>query len=258
MDERRKEISYEERNEVQRRVQEAKDSIAALHAENDLFDTFIRRFCPQTQEDPTSHPENESTCSSDDLPQLTLTQKVYVSQKVVEATRQSLEELKQHHESLQTNSKIMSKEAEMRLARIKKERSDFERRIQSKTINELSAMETKKVLQSIFGNTKSSQLVKLVGYNQVLKDKRRKLLMQLQRPDKEDHFQDQREENVDRNSDELQIKYSKIQRNLNSHKDKLQSVLHQSAELSHVIAKKEKQLRKVEDDLKSAEEVCEL
>ncbi|XP_053742784.1 coiled-coil domain-containing protein 113-like [Synchiropus splendidus] len=151
----------------------------------------------------------------------------------------------------------MSKEAEMRLARIKKERSDFERRIQSKAINELSAMETKKVLQSIFGNTKSSQLVKLVGYNQVLKDKRRKLLMQLQRPDKEDHFQDQREENVDRNSDELQIKYSKIQHNLNSHKDKLQSVLHQSAELSHVIAKKEKQLRKVEDDLKSAEEVCE-
>uniref|UniRef100_A0A3Q3BI62 Cilia- and flagella-associated protein 263 n=1 Tax=Kryptolebias marmoratus TaxID=37003 RepID=A0A3Q3BI62_KRYMA len=73
----------------------------------------------------------QNLCSnlSDPLQLLTLEQKLYVLQREVTDTQQDQEKLQQKHERIQDNYKASVKEAELRLAEIRKAKKEFEHRL---------------------------------------------------------------------------------------------------------------------------------
>ncbi|XP_018526685.2 coiled-coil domain-containing protein 113 [Lates calcarifer] len=148
MEEKGKEVTQKEEKELlYSRVEELKCSIAALLAENNMFERFISRLDPQDLVSQAggegagaagaSHLEGGSrgrrrksrSYISDRLQQLTLEQKLYVAQREVTETQQDQEKLKQRYERIQDNYKASLEEAELRLAEIRKAKKEFERRL---------------------------------------------------------------------------------------------------------------------------------
>ncbi|XP_044050227.1 coiled-coil domain-containing protein 113 isoform X2 [Siniperca chuatsi] len=197
----------------------------------------------------------------DRLQQLTLEQKLYVAQREVTETRQDQEKLKQRYQRIQDNYKASLKEAEMRLAEIRKAKNDFERRLlKPLKDNRLKMKEPEKVLHCIEDKTKVTQLEKFHLKNRALKVHLKKLQQQLQqkketgKAEYEEMFQEYCEQRIDRNLDELQVNNLKVQRVLSSHKEKLQSVTRESTELSNDITNRKQMLAKIEEEIQHAEE----
>ncbi|XP_006795890.1 coiled-coil domain-containing protein 113-like [Neolamprologus brichardi] len=114
---------------------------------------------------------------SDRFQPLTLEQKLCVAQREVRETQQDREKLKLKSEKNKDNYKASTKEAELRLADIRKAKKDFERRLVKPT---LEMKEPEKVLQYIEDKLKVTQLETLNVKNQALKLHEKKLLQQLQ------------------------------------------------------------------------------
>ncbi|XP_070764013.1 cilia- and flagella-associated protein 263 isoform X2 [Enoplosus armatus] len=198
---------------------------------------------------------------SDRLQQLTLEQKLYVAQTEVTETRQDREKLKQRYERIQDNYKASLKEAEMRLAEIRKAKSQFEHRLLKPVKdNRLEMKEPEKVLQYMVDKSKITQLEKFRLKNQELKVHEKKLLQQLQqkkeagKAEYEEIFQEYNEQRIVKNLDELQVNSLKVQRVLSSHKEKLRSVTWESTELSNDITSRKQMLAKIEEEIQHAEE----
>ncbi|XP_005471144.1 cilia- and flagella-associated protein 263 isoform X1 [Oreochromis niloticus] len=272
------EVTQEQKELVYKRIEELKHSNAALLAENDMFESFICRLDPQ---DLLSQAGGEGARAarslklggggvgwrgksrsniSDHFQPLTLEQKLYVAQREVRETQQDREKLKVKSEKTKDNYKASMKEAELRLADIRKAKNDFERRLVKPTKdNTLEMKEPEKVLQYIEDKLKVTQLETFNVKNQALKLHEKKLLQQLQqkkemgKAEYEEFFPEYDEPRPGKNLDELQINSLKVQRVLSSHKEKLQSVTLMSAELSNDIVKVRQMLAKIEEELQHAE-----
>ncbi|KAI3371549.1 hypothetical protein L3Q82_024131, partial [Scortum barcoo] len=256
-------------------------SHAALLAEIDMFERFIGRIDPQDLESqPGADGQGATGASqlesggrgrrqrsrsniSERLQQLTLEQKLYVAQREVTETRQDQERLKQRYERIQDSCKASLKEAELRLAEIRKAKKEFEHRL-LKPIkdNRLEMKEPEKVLQYIKDKSKVTQLEKFNVKNQALKVQKKKLQQQLQqrketgKAEYEEIFHEYNEQRIDKNPDELQVNHLKVQRVLSSHKEKLQIVTLESKELSDDITNRKRMLAKLEEEIRLAEEEC--
>ncbi|KAF3854528.1 hypothetical protein F7725_022583 [Dissostichus mawsoni] len=194
---------------------------------------------------------------SDRLQQLTLEQKLYVAQREVAETRQDQEKLKQRHDQIQDNYKASMEEADLRLAEIRKAKIDFERRmVKPMKDKRLEMMEPNKLLRYIEDKSKVTQVEKLTRKNHALKVHEKKLQQQLQQKKEtgKAEYEEYSEQRMDKNRDELQVNNLKVQRVLSSHKEKLQSVTRESAELSDDITKKKLMLAKLEEEIVRAEE----
>uniref|UniRef100_A0A669ER27 Cilia- and flagella-associated protein 263 n=1 Tax=Oreochromis niloticus TaxID=8128 RepID=A0A669ER27_ORENI len=102
---------------------------------------------------------------SDHFQPLTLEQKLYVAQREVRETQQDREKLKVKSEKTKDNYKASMKEAELRLADIRKAKNDFERRLVKPTKdNTLEMKEPEKVLQYIEDKLKVTKLVFLTKH----------------------------------------------------------------------------------------------
>ncbi|XP_034734313.1 coiled-coil domain-containing protein 113 isoform X1 [Etheostoma cragini] len=268
-----KDVTQEPNN----RLEELKCSNAALLAEIDMFERFIGRMDPL---DLVSHAGEDGPgpagrasqlegggrgrrrrSRSNISDQLTLEQKLYVAQSEVTETRQDQERLKQRYEKIQDNYKASLKEAELRLAEIRKTKNEFERRLlKPMKDNRLEMKEPEKVLQYIEDKSKASQLEKFNLKNQALKAHEKKLQQQLQqkkemgKAEYEDIFQEYSEHRMEKNLDELQVNNLKVQRVLSSHKEKLQRVTLESTQLSNDITNRKQILAKIEEELQQAEE----
>ncbi|XP_030281698.1 cilia- and flagella-associated protein 263 [Sparus aurata] len=277
-----KEVTKEQKEHLCNRIEELKRGNAALLAENDMFERFICRMDPQDllsqsggdSLEAAGAPQLEgggrgrrqrSRSSIADRPhQLTLEQKLYVAQREVRETLQDQEKLKQKYENIQDNYKASLKEAELRLADIRKAKKEFERRLlKPMKDNRLEMKEPERVLQYIGDKSMVAQSEKYNLKNHALKVHEKKLQQQLQqrRTEKDtgaaefkDVFQDFSAQRIHQNLDELQVNNLKVQLVLSSHKDKLQNVTRESAELSSDISNRKQMLAKIEEEIQRAEE----
>ncbi|XP_036961856.1 coiled-coil domain-containing protein 113 isoform X1 [Acanthopagrus latus] len=282
IDEKGKEVTKEQKEHLYNRIEELKRVNAALLAENDMFERFICRMDPQDLLSQSGEDSLEAAGASqlegggrgrtrrsrssisDRLHQLTLEQKLYVAQREVQETLQDQEKLKQRHERIQDNYKASLKEAELRLADIRKAKKEFERRLlKPMKENRLEVKEPERVLQYIRDKSMDAQLEKFNLKNRALKVHEKKLQQQLQqtRTQKDigtaefkDVFQDFSEQRIHQNLDELQVNNLKVQLVLSSHKEKLQKVTRESAELSSDISNRKQMLAKIEGEMQRAEE----
>ncbi|KAA8590621.1 hypothetical protein FQN60_014555 [Etheostoma spectabile] len=212
--------------ELNNRLEELKCSNAALLAEIDMFERFIGRMDPQ---DLGSHAGEDGPGTAGGASQL--------------------------------EGGASLKEAEVRLAEIRKAKNEFERRLlKPMKDNRLEMKEPEKVLQYIEDKSKVSQLEKFTLKNQALKAHEKKLQQQLQqkkemgKAEYEDIFQEYSEHRMEKNLDELQVNNLKVQRVLSSHKEKLQRVTLESTQLSNDITNRKQILAKIEEELQHAEE----
>ncbi|XP_029289320.1 cilia- and flagella-associated protein 263 [Cottoperca gobio] len=279
MEEKGKEVTQEQKDLLYNQVEELKCSNAALHAEIGMFERFIGRIDPRdlvsdaggdclgaagvSQPEGGGRGRRQMSRSNipDRLQQLTLEQKLYVARKEIEETQQDKEKLKQKYERLQDNYKASLKESELRLAEIRKAENEFERKLlRDMKDNRLEMMEPDKVLKYIEDRSKVTQVEKFILKNQALKVHEKKLQQQLQqkkemgKSEHEDIFYEYSEQRIDRNLNELQVNNLKVQGVLSSHKEKLQSVTHESTELSNDITNREQMLAKIEEEIQHAEE----
>ncbi|XP_075944905.1 cilia- and flagella-associated protein 263 [Anarhichas minor] len=274
-EETRKEVPREQREVLYNRVEELKCSNAALLAEIDMFDRFIGRIDPG---DMVSHAGGDGPGAagasslegggrgrrsniSEPLQQLTLEQKLYVAKREVTETRQDQEKLRQRHERIQDNYEASLKEAELRLAEIRKAKNKFESKLLKPTKdNRLEMKEPEKVLRYIEDKSKVAQLEKFNLKNRMLKAHEKKLQQQLQqkketgKAEYEDVFQEYSEQTIVRDLDELQVNKSKVLRILGSHKEELQRVTREAAELSSDITNRKQMLANIEEKIQHAEE----
>ncbi|XP_076589100.1 cilia- and flagella-associated protein 263-like [Chaetodon auriga] len=274
-----KEVTEEQKELLYIRVENIKCSNAALLAENDMLERFIGRMdrqdlvsqsggddvetagAPQLEGGGHGKRGRSRSNISNRLHQLTLEQKLYVAQREVTETRRDQEKLKQRYERIQDNYKVSLEEAELRLAEIRKAKSEFERRLlKPLKDNKLEGKEPEKVLQYIEDKSKVTQLEKCNLKNHEMKIHERKLQQQLQqkrdvaKTGHEEMFQDHSEQRVEQNLEELQVNNLKVQRVLSSHKERLQSVTWESTELSNDISNRKQMLAKIEEEIQHAEE----
>ncbi|XP_039988377.1 coiled-coil domain-containing protein 113 isoform X2 [Xiphias gladius] len=259
------------------RVEELKCSIAALLAENDMFERFISRLDPQDllyqgggegsavagafqlEGGGRGRRQRFRSHISDRLQQLTFEQKLYVAQIEVTETQQDLEKLKQRYKRIQDNYKASLKEAELRLAEIRKAKKEFEGRLlKPMKDSRLEIKGPEKVLKYIEDKLMVTQLEKLNLKNHELKVQGRKLQQQLQQKKEmrkaEEIFQEYNEPRIYKNLQDLQVNSLKVQRVLSSHKEKLQNMTQESTELSNDITNRKQMLEKIEEEIRQAEE----
>ncbi|XP_077374186.1 cilia- and flagella-associated protein 263 [Festucalex cinctus] len=260
-----KKINQERQPGFSASIQQLKNSNAALLAENELFESFIIRL---DQHDLLTQPAGLGVAGSqvenmrsegnlpDGLPQLTLAQKLCVAQREIAAMIREQQNDKERSEKILASYKASIKEMELQRADISKDKNDFERRFlkPTKKMSEMKAPE--KVFHHI--RSKSSHCDKLNLKIRGLKAWEKRLQLQLQEKRElskaglEDVFLESSETTID--LEELQVKYSQAQRVLNSHKEKLQCVTQESAQLSSDITKMKEVLEKIEEDILRAEQ----
>ncbi|XP_077424051.1 cilia- and flagella-associated protein 263 isoform X1 [Vanacampus margaritifer] len=245
-------------------IQQLQNSNAAVLAENELFESFIIRL---DQHDLLTQPAGlgvagsqvENRKSEDNLPdglqQLTLAQKLCLAQREIAQMIREQQNDKERSERILANYKASIKEIELQRADIRKDKNDFEHRL-LKPMKMSERKEPEKVLHDI--RSKSSQCDKLKLKIQGLKAREKRLQLQLQEKRElskaglEDVFLESSETTID--LEELQVKHSQAQRALNSHKEKLQRMTQESAQLSSDITKRKEVLEKIEEDILRAEQ----
>ncbi|XP_012715694.2 coiled-coil domain-containing protein 113 [Fundulus heteroclitus] len=273
-----KDPAANKQEELHNRIKELRYSNRALLAENVMFEHFIGRLGPQDREfkaegaatQSTGHSRRDDGAAerrqtpqsnlSEPLQLLTLEQRLYLAQREVTETQADQKKLQTKYERILDNYKSSLKEAELRLAEIKKAKIDFECRFFKPTKDSrLEMKEPEKVLQYVEDKSKGTQLEKFHQKNQALKVQEMKLLQQLQqkkhtaKAEFEVCFQEYNEPQTDKSLTQLQHNSSKVQRLLTSHKEKLQSLTLESTELSNDITKKREMLAKLEDEIQQAE-----
>uniref|UniRef100_A0A671YJH3 Cilia- and flagella-associated protein 263 n=1 Tax=Sparus aurata TaxID=8175 RepID=A0A671YJH3_SPAAU len=193
---------------------------------------------------------------------LTLEQKLYVAQREVRETLQDQEKLKQKYENIQDNYKASLKEAELRLADIRKAKKEFERRLlKPMKDNRLEMKEPERVLQYIGDKSMVAQSEKYNLKNHALKVHEKKLQQQLQqrRTEKDTGAAEFKVENrsVKAASCLLSVDCLQLVKSICAcvcQQDKLQNVTRESAELSSDISNRKQMLAKIEEEIQRAEE----
>ncbi|KAF7224856.1 cilia- and flagella-associated protein 263 isoform X1 [Nothobranchius furzeri] len=277
MKENTKKVTEEHKTLLVKHQKDLRDPNVALLAENHVFECFIKRLDPKEfqgdgGEGQQAAGHSQLDCvnvdrrqkpryiSSDCDQLLTLEQKIFLIQREITDTRKDHEELKQKYEKIQDNYKAAVKEAELRLAEIRKSKKEFEHRLMKSMKDGLLEMkEPEKVLQYTEDRSKIVQLERFNLKNQALKVQEKTLLQKLlqknemEKAEYQVYFLEYDEPRFDRSLDEHRCNYSKVQHVLSVHKEKLQSVMLVSAELSNDISKRKLMLAKIEQEIHHAE-----
>ncbi|KAL6107047.1 ccdc113 [Pungitius sinensis] len=278
-EEKGKEVPQEQRELFYKQVDELKCSNAALLAEIDMLERFISRIDPQDLV-PNAGGDGLGAAGASNLEggvggqrrmsrsnipeplqQLTLEQMLYVAQREVTETRADLEKARRRNERIQDHYKASLKEAEWHLADIRKAKKKFESKVLEPLQDKgLEIKEPEKVLQYIKDKSKVTQMEKFNLKSRTLQTYKKKLQQQLQqkkeagKAEYEDFFQEYHEQQINNSLEELTVNNSKALRVLGSHKEKLQSVTAEAAQLSDDIANRKQLLVKMEEKLQHAEE----
>ncbi|XP_067357469.1 cilia- and flagella-associated protein 263 isoform X2 [Channa argus] len=225
MREKDNEITAKQEELIYNQIEELKWSNAALLSENDMFERFISRL------------------DSQDLVFLAGGETLGVAG------------------ASQAEGWASLKEAELRLTEIRKSKKEFERRLlKSMKDNRLDIKDPDKVLQYIEDKLKITQLEKFNLKNQMLMVQEKKLQQQFHqkkemgKAEYEEIFHECDEQSINKSLDELQVNSLRVQRILSSHKEKMQSVTWESAELSNDITSRKEMLAKIEEEIQHAEE----
>nr|XP_057943569.1 coiled-coil domain-containing protein 113 [Doryrhamphus excisus]XP_057943570.1 coiled-coil domain-containing protein 113 [Doryrhamphus excisus] len=254
-------VPQEQQELVDARIQQLQCSIAALLAENEMFECFITGLDPESLgETRTPQLDCVSQCNLPDGPlQLTLDQKLSVAQQEVAQVIQDKEKHKQTFEKMKDRYKASLKETAQQRADIRKAKNELEDRLVTPMMKVSNTREPEKVLQYI-RSKQDTQCQTLKLKIQALKVQQKRLQQQLQekrdlgKAGHEDIFLEYDEPMTDINVGDLRVKLLQAQRVLNSHKEMLQDVTQESVELSSDITRRKEMLQKTEEDMLRAEE----
>ncbi|XP_054631350.1 coiled-coil domain-containing protein 113 isoform X3 [Dunckerocampus dactyliophorus] len=238
-------IPQEQQELVDARIQQLQCSIAALLAENEMFERFISRLDPQglLLTPPESLGDTRTTqlervgqrwgrrsqCNlPDGLLQLTLDQKLSIAQREVAEVIKEKEKHKDTFEKIKDNYKASLKETEQQRADIRSAKNELEDRLVKPMVKMSNMRGPEKVLQYI-RSKQGTQCETLKLKIQALKVQEKRLQQQLQekrdmgKAGHEDIFTEYSEPIMDINLGELRVKLLQAQRVLNSHKERLKA-----------------------------------
>ncbi|CAF98284.1 unnamed protein product [Tetraodon nigroviridis] len=143
--------------ELHKQVEKLRCFNEALLAENEMFESFMSRIDNQNllpsdplQKNEKGHKKNLGIHPnlSGHLHQLTMEEKLYVSQEEIAQARKDLEKLRRANEDTCDDYKASMKEAELRVAEIRKAKKDFEHKLHKQmTDKRLEMKEPEKCLQ---------------------------------------------------------------------------------------------------------------
>ncbi|XP_030643432.1 cilia- and flagella-associated protein 263 [Chanos chanos] len=201
---------------------------------------------------------------------LTMEQRCHVAETEICEIQKDMENFKQSSERVMLNYKATMEEADIRLAEVKKARSNFEQDVVKPLQERKGPVKgTEKVMRFIEEqiNAKKSKIQRLRLKNAELCKKSKKLQEQQQQQQElakevqEVDFQHLVIENkncleqIDKfNQDLLHLKQANPQQSLNTYKKTLQSLTSESKQLDSDIASRKKMLMRIEEELLQSEQ----
>ncbi|XP_026118578.1 coiled-coil domain-containing protein 113-like [Carassius auratus] len=263
-------------------LEDLKRSNAAQQAEIDLSERYINRLDPQThlesfetasQLEMATSPGRKTKVHTPERQQLlTLEQKCDVAQSVHKQITEDLKKAKDHSERELDNYKATLEEADIHLAEVKKECCQFDRDIVKALRDKKGVtMSAEKVSRYIEDKVRAKEnlIEKLYQKNTALLSYKKKLQIQLKQQEEMGEgltamdFEQLKFGNMKcrKQLDEQNLKHMELKlfagktlHVLNSEKEKLQTLTHESDVLNGDIALRMKILVKIEEETKQAEE----
>lgn len=254
-----------QRLQLRKQVEELKHFNEAILAENEMFEQFIMRSEQQNQ-DASVEPEQDdmlqkgSGTRSPRPRQLTIQQKLYVSQMAIKEAQKDLEKLREDNRKAWDEYEASMEEAELGLVEIRKAKREFEQKLlRSKNEKRLERKEPEKVLLLLTDKSKVTKIEMLSIKNRVLHGLRNKLknYFQLKKENSKIYCEKstlfQGEQKNEKPLQERLDEYVKTQHIVAAHKEKLQSVTAEHTKLCQKIERRAQFLAKTENDIKQAE-----
>ncbi|XP_073687469.1 cilia- and flagella-associated protein 263 [Garra rufa] len=272
---------YTDKKQLVKLVEDLKRYNAAQQAEIDMFERYISRQDPQTQSESfetasqvemATSPGRRTKVRSPERQQLlTLEQKCDIAKSMHKQMTEDLKRAKKHSEKELDNYKATLEEADIHLAEVKKEYCQFDRDI-GKALRDKKCMtmSAEKVIRYIENKVKAKEnlVEKLHQKNAGLLAYKKKLQIQLKQQEEMGEgltaldFEQLKFGNMKcrKRLDEQNLKHMELKllagktlHVLNSEKEKLQTLTHESDVLSSDIALRTKLLVKIEEETKQAE-----
>ncbi|XP_035251242.1 coiled-coil domain-containing protein 113 [Anguilla anguilla] len=277
-------VSEEAKTRLVETVEDLRQSNAALRAETEMFERFIRR---QEAKDDSALSDGLGGIFQDmgmcqgrkarlaqEKHRLTMEQKCDVAEREHDTMREELQHLKESSERQLHSHQATMEEAEIRLSEVKKASYEFDRDV-AKVIREKKGgmMDAEKVIRYIEDRIKAKDALveKLRLKNGALRVQKRKLELQLKQKEEVGEarhhvdFQQLKIKNTQYlqqidvlNQDLLRLKLlaGSTQQILHSHKNKLQQLINESKLLSNEIASRDDVVAKMEEEKRQAEHEC--
>ncbi|KAJ8343873.1 hypothetical protein SKAU_G00312020 [Synaphobranchus kaupii] len=277
-------VSEEDKQHLVETVDDLRLSNAALQAETEMFERFIRR---QEAKDESAHSDSQGGIFQDigmcqgrkarlaqEKHRLTTEQKCDVAEREYDTVREELKHLKESSERQLHSHQATLEEAEIRLIEVKKASYEFDRDV-AKVIREKKGgmMDAEKVVRYVEDRMKAKDALveKLRLKNGALRVQKRKLELQLKQKEEVGEarhhvdFQQLKIKNTQYlqqidilNQDLLRLKLlaGSTQQILHSHKNKLQQLINESKLLSNEIASRDDVVAKMEEETRQAEHEC--
>ncbi|CAG02730.1 unnamed protein product [Tetraodon nigroviridis] len=254
---------------LQEQVEALRCSNEVLLAENDMFEQFIFRSEQQNQKasvDPQGDDRLKTSRGVRSIfpqsRQLSIEQKLYVSQMAIKEARNDLEKLREANLKTRDAYESSMEEANLRLAEIRKAKNEFEQKLLRRAREKrLEAKEPEKLLLYLQDKSKITRIEMLVIKNSVLKGLKNKLKNDFQQKkenlkiyyEKSALFQGWGEQKSEKPLEELLADYVKTQHIITVHQEKQKGVTAEHTKVCQRIKKRMEFLAKTENDVQQAE-----
>lgn len=257
------------RIQLQEQVEALRCFNEALLAENEMFEQFIFRSEQQNQKvsvDPQQDDTLQTGLNIHSIPsqprQLTIEQKVYVSQIAIKEARKELEKIRERNLKTCDDYESSMKEADLCLAEIRKAKNEFEKKLLRRLKEKrLEMKEPEKLLLYIKDKSKTTKTEMLFIKNSVLMGLKNKLKYDFQQKkenlkiyyEKSVLFEGWGEQKREKPLEELLADYVKTQHIITVHKEKQKDVTAEHTKVCQRIKKRAEFLAKTENDIQQAE-----
>lgn len=256
-------------NQLQEEVEALRSFNEALLEENEMFEQFIFRSDQQNQKvsvDPQRDDRLKTGLGIRSIfpqsRQLTIEQKLYVSQAAIKEARKDLEKLRETTVKTCDHYESSMEEADLCLAEIRKAKNEFEQKLLRRMKEKrLEMKEPEKLLLYLKDKSKTTKIEMLFIKNSVLKGLKNKLKNDFQQKkenlkiyyEKSVLFQGWGEQKSEKPLQELLADYVKTQHIITVHKEKQKDVTAEHTKVCQRIKKRVEFLAKTENDIQQAE-----
>lgn len=256
-------------NQLQEEVEALRSFNEALLEENEMFEQFIFRSDQQNQKvsvDPQRDDRLKTGLGIRSIfpqsRQLTIEQKLYVSQAAIKEARKDLEKLRETTVKTCDHYESSMEEADLCLAEIRKAKNEFEQKLLRRMKEKrLEMKEPEKLLLYLKDKSKTTKIEMLFIKNSVLKGLKNKLKNDFQQKkenlkiyyEKSVLFQGWAEQKSEKPLEELLADYVKTQHIITVHKEKQKDVTAEHTKVCQRIKKRVEFLAKTENDIQQAE-----
>lgn len=251
--------------QLQEQVEALRCFNEALLAENEMFEQFIFRSDQQNQKvivDPQQDEGLKAALNIRSARQLSIEQKLYVSQTAIKEAQKDLEKLRETNMKTCDHYESSMEEADLCLTEIRKAKNEFEEKLLRRTKEKrLEVKEPEKLLLYLKDKSKTTKIEMLIIKNSVLKGLKNKLKHDFQQKkknlkiyyEKSALFQGWGEQKREKSLEELLADYVKTQHIITVHKEMHKGVIAEHTKVCQRIKKREQFLAKTENDIQQAE-----